>query len=531
MPTFKNDSGSLEKDISDTVGGLKGGTINFGANQEDDRQKYFNECEIADACFEAAVPILKISELGMKSFDYANYDTDERRSPHYDNTGRMSSSYGTVGTRSPNCDSDDRLRNSATVSSPHCYPEIVLVDSTPKQISVSSPLKRRCGSFYEVPTGRSSIEKSPHVPFNFLNVRSKRKRFASKLSYENASTLSADKQPTSSSQNFTSTYISNEHASIECNRLAPGIYYPQTAVRSSRASAEMCSKEMSDNGLDQENMHYKQQTPVTKGSFDDSVSSYEDVNADATDRKVHRPSRRMRHKKNGISIRQKVELSTRKNPKLPKVKSDSNLLNISHSGQNVTRLQKRRKDEMLRNVKQVLHEMPIRKSRSDDIITNRGKGGSSLIQEEFHLQSDRRGLYALSIPRRHSYHAQRGSEDMYNPDNMLNIEQKKSYGNDLTKVKTFLLSDKNVSTPCSSSDVSGMCTENKNQKHPTKLQVPCISDIDLGFSSFCRSPYSDVGYSIFTTEEKIHMDSAYQSSQASGDVINNIMVDTKSSYR
>ncbi|OWF34746.1 Protocadherin Fat 3 [Mizuhopecten yessoensis] len=503
VPVMEKRPTMLEKNSEDSVGGMKGGTLNFCTDQDIDITcDETSESEIAGACFDAAVPILKISELGMKSFEMNYLSPFKTKMPQLGN----------------------RL---LPKNVEHCYPEIVVVGSTPTHLIDPSPL-HRSGSFgYLVMPYQSPTAQRPEIPFKFLDVDSKRKRFASKLRVERTP--------------FNSESISVPHSSISTINLnnstdLPDVFATIDSSEShgARSYEEMYGINSLEYGTDPMEVDMLEKRPSVCSKAENTSRDDPCNNGGLSDRKLRlaRTERRRR----GYCHSHKISSAKHQNLPLSKTSSDTDLPYFSKTKHKHRRSRKKQRNEQCQSIQRMLESsiadntspastsrISVRKSRSNDLVPNHlAKTPCSLENG-----SDGKVLYAPTVQRRHSYHTQQNSENVYDPDSMLNTDQCLAYRlekseNDLPRLPPFSSYDV-LDESTTSSDVSGMFLKNTNKS--VTLKVPLTSETDTGFSSSSRSlltPNSgkdDADVYIQSVGKVKKMDSAYQTKQNSDDVI------------
>ncbi|XP_060081091.1 uncharacterized protein LOC132560445 [Ylistrum balloti] len=507
VPVLEKHPNMLEKNSEDCVGGMKGGTINFCPNYDMDMHcDDISENEIAEACLDAAVPILKISEIGMSSLEKDYLCTFENRS-------------WKIGSK------DSPQTNQ------HCYPKIVVVDSTPPHF-LDSPVLRRSGLEMSC---QPPMEK--HTPFRLLDAESKRQRFASKLWVEkplfNTDSLSGHHSPKSTLYSSSElpdvrsdVSISESHgfAPLDCSQLSKIARDQQVRSRCMASREERYdtgTSEYASNHMSTEKQ--RKNNPKEEGLNDSKGGT--------PGRKMR--AGRMKRRKKGHSI----EIGAVKYHTSPKTKtsSDSNLEHRSKSKHRWTR--KKQKQEQCQSIQRMLEssliddtgpntasKMSVRKSRSNDLVPSQMVKSSCTGQNS----GDANDLYRPMVQRRHSYHTQQNSNSVYDPDSMLNKDQMLAYRmelseSDLSSMPPYL-SYKILEESATSSDISGTVSSNNNKTGP--LKVPSMSDTDTGFSSSTRSLRSpnsgkddaDLFLHSLHSVKVNKTDSAYQTKQKSANI-------------
>ncbi|XP_033754450.1 uncharacterized protein LOC117337534 [Pecten maximus] len=519
VPVLDNHPSMLDKDSDDSVGGMKGGTLNFCTTYDMDLPcDEIRENEIAEACFDAAVPILKISELGMTSLENSYMCSFKNRSPVH----------------------DKRLSDTTQ----HCYPEIVVMDSTPPYL-VGSPVLRGTGSERYVEMQRKvSIENQPQAPFKLLDVSEKRKRFASKLRVERSPFTSESQTVRNSTFNSstepldgcTVAHKSEPHGYTlsDYNRLDPRTCDHKRRERSIGSCEEIYGSGTLENGTNQMSTdQFGSQINIcsmTEKSSMEDLSNYACKNGGASDRKL----RRMKRRKKGHS--HEISSGNIQKPSISKTSSDSNLPYFSKTKHKHRRSRTKTKNDKCQSIQRMLESSMtedtlsisssknyVRKSRSNDLVPN--QMARSPCREP--NNSDAKVFYGSTVQRRHSYHTKQNDDNVYDPDTMLNTDQSLTYRlekseNDLPRLPSFT-SYKVLEESAASSDVSGLFSTKTNKNG--KLKLPLTSDTDTGFSSSSRSlrsPYGgkeDADLCVHSMRKTSKMDSAYQTKQNSDDII------------
>ncbi|XP_069113484.1 uncharacterized protein [Argopecten irradians] len=518
-PVLEKCPSILEKDSEDSVGGMKGGTLNFCTTYDMDMPVgEYHENEIAEACFDAAVPILKISELGMASLETDYLKSFKTRSPQ-------------VIHRRPDI-------------SQHCYPEIVVLDSTPPHL-IDSPGLRRAGSrrFLEKATEYSN-QKQAYIPFSRLDVSEKRKRFASKLRVERSPFITdslnvhSSNSTANSSTDPRNSRVASHHSEpggLECDRLG------SITHDNKRREQSICSREDMYGSVTSQSQpskivieHQRKQNDIssmTEKSSIEGLSCNAFINSASMDRKLRRLKRRKKRNSHEICS------ANTQNTQIMKTSSDSNLPHFSKAKLKQKHSRKKHKNDKCQSIQRMLESSMtedtlstsssknlIRKSRSNDLVPNEMSRSPCRVRNN----SDTLVLYGSSLQRRHSYHTRQKDGNLYDPDSMLNTDQSLSYrleksANDLPRLPSFS-SYKVLVESTGSSDVSGMFSTKTNTNTGAMLKVPLTSDTDTGFSSSTRSLRSPRGCKeetdpcIQSMTRTHQIDSAYQTKQNSDDV-------------